>query len=82
MLIKADYEKYLCEELKNKADALKSYLGEFLSVTVPPEKFFLLHGDIRAAGLVYAKGKNLYEVKFFAVEIENGKISNIFPVEN
>lgn len=82
VLIKADYEKYLCEELKSKADALKSYLGEFLSVTVPPEKFFLLHGDIRAAGLVYAKGKNLYEVKFFAVEIENGKISNIFPVEN
>lgn len=81
-LIGADCKKYLCDSLKDKSGELKSYLGEFVSVTVPPEKFYLQHGEINAAGLVYPKGRNLYEVRFFAVDIENGKITNVYPVEN
>lgn len=77
----ADYSAYLCDGLKEKASALKDYLGGFVSVTVPTEKFYSEHGDIRAAGLVYPKAENLFEVKYFAVDIEDGKISNIFPVE-
>lgn len=75
-----DYAKYLDDELKPKAGDLKSYLGEFVSVTVPPEKFYLTRGEILAAGLVYPKSKNLYEVKYFAVQLNGDKISNIFPV--
>ena len=50
-------------------------------MTVPTEKFYAEHGDIRAAGLVYPKAQNLFEVRYYAVEITDGKISNVFPVE-
>lgn len=81
VLTRGDFAKYLDDGLKQKAGDLKSYLGEFVSVTVPPEKFYLTHGDVAAAGLVYPKSKNLFEVKYFAVQLNGGKISNIFPVE-
>ena len=76
-----DYPAYMCEELKNRAGALKDYLGEFVSVTVPTEKFYAEHEGVRAAGLVYPKGKNLFEVKYFAVDLDGDKISNVYPVE-
>lgn len=76
-----NFENYLDKYLKEKADSLKSYLGNFVSVTVPPEKFYSEHGNIAAAGLVYPKSENLYEIKYFAVEICGEKISNIYPVE-
>lgn len=76
-----DYSKYLCEELKCKAASLKNYLGEFVGVTVPTEKFFSEHPNVRAAGLVFPKAGNLFEVKYFAVDIEGDKISNVYPVE-
>ena len=37
-----------------------------------------MHGDAAAAGLVYPKSNNLYEVKYFAAEITDGRISNIY----
>jgi len=76
-----NYCEYLDDGLKPKADYLKDYLGDFVSVTVPTEKFYAEHGDIRAAGLVYPKSANLFEVKYFSVELNGDKISNIFPVE-
>ena len=76
-----DYPAYMCEELKKKAGALKNYLGDFVSVTVPTEKFYAEHGGIRAAGLVYPKASNLFEVKYFAVDLDGDKISNVYPVE-
>ena len=76
-----DFEKYLDEDLKERAGDLKSYLGEFVSVSVPPEKFYLKHGKIAAAGLCYPKKKNLFQVKYFAVELNGELISNIYPVE-
>ena len=81
VLTRADFEKYLDDSLKDRAADLKSYLGEFVSVTVPTEKFYLLHGNINAAGLVYPKDKNLFEIKYFAVELTGDKISNIYPIE-
>lgn len=77
-----DFEKYLDESLKPKAGDLKSYLGNFVSVTVPTEKFYILHQNVTAAGLVYPLKSNLYEVKYFAVEMQDGKITNLFPVED
>lgn len=79
VLTGADFDKYLSDELKWKAGDLKSYLGEFVAVTVPPEKFYLIHGDIKAAGLVYPKSKNLFEIKYYAVDISDGVIENIKP---
>lgn len=76
-----DFSAYLDDGLKPKAGHLKSYLGEFVSVTVPTAKFYETHGNVLAAGLVYPKSKNLYEVKYFAVELNGNKISNVFPVE-
>ena len=39
-----NYADYLDASLKAKAGQLKSYLGKFVSVTVPPEKFYALQG--------------------------------------
>lgn len=81
VLTRGDYGKYLDESLLPKADALKNYLGNFVGVTVPTESFYSAHGDIAAAGLVYPHSKNLFEVKYFAVDFNGEKISNIYPVE-
>lgn len=75
-----DFVKYLDSSLLQKSGDLKSYLGDFISVTVPTEKFYELNGNIAAAGLVYPKAKNLFEIKYYAVEFNGDKISNIFPV--
>ncbi len=75
-----DWEKYLCEELKDRAHKLKDYLGDFKGVTVPPESFYYRHGDIPAAGLVYSAADNLYKIKYFAVNLKDGKIENIYTV--
>ncbi|MBD5583838.1 MAG: hypothetical protein HDQ88_02040 [Clostridia bacterium] len=76
-----DFSRYLDDDLKGRAGTLREYLGEFVSVTVPTEKFYAEHGELRSAGLVYPKAKNLFEVKYFAVELNGDKISNVFPVE-
>ncbi len=80
-LTRSDCAKYLSDELKPKAKDINSFLGDFIGVTVPPENFVAEHGEIRAAGLVYAKTKNLFEVRYFAADFENGLISNIYEVE-
>ena len=80
VLTRCDCAKYLSDELKPRAGELKSYLGNFVSVTVPPEKFYILHGNIPAAGLVYPKSKNLFEVKYFTVTLVDDKIDNIYEV--
>lgn len=83
VLTRGDFANYLDESLKQKAESLKSYLGEFVSVTVPTEKFYAEHPSEHSAGLVYPKSANLFEVKYFATEIsKEGKITNIYPVEN
>lgn len=76
-----DYQKYLSPALLPRAGDVKSYLGEFVGVSVPTEKFFCEHPKSRAAGLIYPKSANLYEVKYFAVDIADGKIDNVYPVE-
>ena len=81
VLTRGDFCSYLCDELKDRAGVLQDYLGTFVSVTVPTESFYAEHGDIRAAGLVYPKAENLFEVKYFAVDLEGDKISNVYPVE-
>lgn len=81
VLTRGDYSRYLCGELLPHADKLKEYLGDFSGVTVPTEKFYATHPGVNAAGLVYAERKNLFRIKYFAVGITDGKISNVYPVE-
>lgn len=81
LLCRGDFSAYLSDELKGQTEALRDYLGEFVSVVVPTESFFAIHEGLRAAGLVYPKSKNLFEVKYYAVALDSdGKIENVFPV--
>ena len=81
VLTRGNFADYLDDSLKERADVLRDYLGEFVSVTVPTEKFYAEHPNERAAGLVYPKASNLFEVKYFATEIsKEGKITNIYPL--
>lgn len=81
VMTRADCTEYLSDELKGRAGELNSYLGEFADVLVPPSKFYEKHGDIKAAGLVYPVLYNLFKVRYFAVEMKDGKIDNLYEVE-
>ena len=77
-----DFTKYLSPELVERAGDIRDYLGKFTGVTVPTEKFYKSHPDELAAGLVYPEKQNLFKIKYFAVRLANGKIDNIYPIEN
>ena len=80
VLTRGDYSAYLCEELKGHAEDLPDFLGKFTDVTLPYGKFYERHGNIRAAGLVYPIKDNLFDVKYFAVDVQDGKIVNVYSV--
>ncbi len=71
-LIGADCAPFLSPALAEKASSLKEYLGDFRSVVLcdEPDKI----------GLVYPRSERVYEVRYFRVETEEGKISNIRPL--
>lgn len=68
-LIGADPAPYLTDALAEKADALKEFLGGFVSV-VPTDR----DGEV---GLVYKRKENVFDVRYFRVTVEGGKIANI-----
>ena len=72
-LIGADTSPYLHEKLLDKADALREFLGDFRSV--------VLTGDQSRIGLTYERRERVFEVRYFRVEIEDGKVSNIIPLQ-
>ncbi|MCD7729320.1 MAG: hypothetical protein LUI60_05340 [Clostridia bacterium] len=80
VLYGADCAAMLDGSLAPKAESLKKYLGRFTAVTVPCGDFYAAEGDINAAGLVYPKGGNLYQILYFALDVQDGKITNIRPV--
>ena len=75
-----DPAPYLAPALRERAPLLKDYLGDFCAVTVPREIFYLTHGQINAAGLVYKKAENLFDIKFFTADLADGKATNVRPV--
>jgi hypothetical protein len=89
VLYGGDVTEFLSDELKPKKELLQQYLGSFSEVVIPPESFYLRHPNSLAAGLVYRREKehatrddeplqgNVFDIKFFEVEIEQEKISNI-----
>ena len=71
VLLGADYTQLLCENLQPSAARLKEYLGEFQSV--------ILTENPNRLGLVKAKAERLYEVNYYTITLENGKISDVSP---
>lgn len=68
-----DPTPYLHEKIRDKADSLKEFLGDYRSVVLTdnPEK----------VGLVYERKERVYDVRYFYITVEDGKISNITPEE-
>lgn len=73
VLIGADATPFLSEELAKKATDLKEYLGEFISV--------VLTDDPECVGLVFVRRERIFDVRYYTVELEQGKVSNILPCE-
>ena len=69
VLLGGGYQDMLGEELYEKADTLRGFLGEFLAVSVTK--------DPSVCGLVRKKEKDLYEVDYFKAEVQGGKIVDI-----
>ena len=69
VLIGADYSQFLCDELKEKANALKDFLGDYSSV--------VLTKNPCVCGLVRKKAERLFEVDEYVVDIKDGKIIDI-----
>ena len=77
-----DPAPFLAPALAEQAEKLLAYLGNFSGVCVPEEIFYRVHGKVNAAGLIYARAENAFDVKFFRTETQDGKISNILPSED
>ena len=75
----ADCTTMLDDGISGRADALKDYLGEFVAV-IPPDGYICQKYGKRTAGLVYRRQGRLYDIKYFAAEMKDGKIANILPV--
>lgn len=72
VLVGADYTSFLHDSLLGKADALREFLGNFESVVLTQEP--------QKVGLVYKRKERIYDVRYFRVELTDGKISNVKPL--
>lgn len=70
-LIGADCTAFLSPELCEKAESLREFLGNYVSVVLTPER--------DRVGLVYERKERVFDVRYFRVELTDGKISNIKP---
>ena len=77
-----NFSTYLAPELAEKAELMQQYLGNFCAAAIPKEIFYRVYGKINGVGLVYRRAENIFDVRFFRAETENGLITNILPVES
>ena len=70
-----DFTFYLADNIKENADKLKGYFGDFLGVMPPP--IFRKYDEI---GLIYKISERKYSVDYFTFEMAGGKITNINKV--
>lgn len=68
-LIGADVTPFLADNLKEKAGSLKKFLGKYTSV--------VLTDDPTLTGLVFERKPRVFDVRYFRVTLEDGKIANI-----
>ena len=76
-----DFTGYLAPELAEKDKLLHEYLGDFCAAAVPKEIFYRIYGKTNGVGLVYRRTENIFDVRFFRAEVQNGLITNVLPVE-
>ncbi len=69
VLIGANYEEMLADGLQPDASKIKAYLGDFIAVVTTD--------DPARCGLVKEKAPRLFEVAYYTVIVENGKIADI-----
>ena len=69
VLIGANFDDMLCDELRGDKDKLRAFLGNFEGVT--------LTDNPRRCGLVRQKAERLFSVDYFTVAIIDGKITEI-----
>ena len=67
-----DVSEYVGGEVKENAEHLKDFFGDFIGVTTPP--FFREYDEI---GLVYKSKERTYYVEYFTFKVENRKITAI-----
>lgn len=82
MLIGADIKDYLAPTLQDKQTLLKEYLGQFIDVQIPKDIFYHVYGEVNAVALIYQKAETVFEIKFFTLQLENGKICNLQIVDS
>ncbi len=69
MLIGAEYERFLSDDLKGQAKRIKELLSPFLAVT--------LTSDPNTCGLVKVKSERVFELLYASITVENGQITDI-----
>ena len=70
-LVGGDCTPYLHEKIRHKADSLREFLGDYRSV--------VLSDSPDRVGLVYERKPRIFDVRYYSVTVEDGKISNIQP---
>ena len=69
VLLGVEYAEFLSDELRPKTEDIRSFLGNFVAVTVTENPC--------VCGLVRKKKERLFEVDYFTAELANGKIIDI-----
>ena len=72
VLVCGDYASFLSDSMKEHANKLKGFLGDFIGVMPPPK--FRSQNEV---GLIYPDGANRYRTEYYLTELTNGKICNI-----
>ncbi len=68
-LLQGDFSNFLSDELRKDAERIRSFLGEFIAVTLTKEE--------TTCGLVRKKGERLFSVDEISVTIQDGKIIDV-----
>lgn len=68
-LIGEDFTPFLADELQPDAERIRSFLGDFIAVT--------LTDSPTVCGLVRAKKERLFAVDYYEVEVDGGKITDV-----
>lgn len=69
LLIGANYEDFLSDELVQEKEKLRLFLGDYEGVFLTEER------DV--CGLIVKKGERLYEARYYKIKTEKGKITEI-----
>lgn len=72
LLVGGDVLPFVCGTVKENAQKLKEFLGEYIGVFPPPE-----FKDISLVGLIYNNGNNKYKAQYLTFEFTDNLISNV-----